>query len=190
MTDASAFQSACELVEHNFGRLLDAMPDGIIIADASGTIVSVNVEAEKLFGQGRGDLVSNSLLPLNVGTTRGIVADEDDGKTWRSGPAGHEFGDLPGQAIAQLVCQLESVHNDGFDAFRSGLSRAVRHLDRLGGEAQAADFDDLPWLVFLLSLGFDFEGLDPSSVFFLSDFSAPDFVSSLASALESFFALE
>ena len=64
--DDSTFQSAYKLVETKIGALLESMPDGIIITDSSGKIVSANNQAEKQFGYADGALVSlmiETLLP-------------------------------------------------------------------------------------------------------------------------------
>ena len=64
IADDRAFRSVCESIEEEYGPLLDSMPDGIIITDVSGRIVRTNPQAEKLFGYGRGDLVSQDIEVL------------------------------------------------------------------------------------------------------------------------------
>ena len=59
--DERSFESICESVKREFGTLLDSMPDGVIIADDTGKIVLANSQVEKLFGYGRGDLVSQDV---------------------------------------------------------------------------------------------------------------------------------
>ena len=66
--DERSFRSVCESVRGEFGTLLDSMPDGVIIADDSGNIVLANIQAEKMFGYGHGDLVSlevEALIPVH-----------------------------------------------------------------------------------------------------------------------------
>ena len=53
-------------VAARFAKLLDTMPDGVVVADAGGTIVACNGEAERLFGYSRGELKGlkvEALLP-------------------------------------------------------------------------------------------------------------------------------
>jgi PAS domain S-box-containing protein len=47
-----------------FRDLVDAAPDGMIVCDQTGTIVLVNVEAERMFGYGRDELVGMSIDKL------------------------------------------------------------------------------------------------------------------------------
>lgn len=59
-------RTRAELVrrEHRFRSLLESAPDAIVIADAAGTIVMVNEQAERIFGYGRGELVGLSIEEL------------------------------------------------------------------------------------------------------------------------------
>lgn len=57
-----------KLVEARFGQLLESMPDGIVIANTTGSIVYSNTQAEMLFGYEPGSLAGQSietLLPEN-----------------------------------------------------------------------------------------------------------------------------
>ena len=63
-TDGRAFRSVCESIEGQFGPVLESIPDGIVVIDASGVIVLVNSQAEALFGFGRGELVSQDIEVL------------------------------------------------------------------------------------------------------------------------------
>ncbi|WP_254510246.1 PAS domain S-box protein [Anatilimnocola floriformis] len=52
--------------ERRFGSFLEAAPDAVVIIDQNGKIVRVNGQAERMFGQGRDDLlgqVVETLLP-------------------------------------------------------------------------------------------------------------------------------
>ncbi|MBT6153486.1 MAG: PAS domain S-box protein [Planctomycetaceae bacterium] len=67
--DDRSFRLICESIRKRHGELLESMPDGIVIIDTSGRIVLVNSQAEKLFGYGRGDLVSmmiEELVPAHL----------------------------------------------------------------------------------------------------------------------------
>ncbi|MGF1628991.1 MAG: PAS domain S-box protein [Kiloniellaceae bacterium] len=50
--------------EAHFGALLEAAPDGVVIADGDGRIVLVNAQTERLFGYARDSLVGRSLTLL------------------------------------------------------------------------------------------------------------------------------
>jgi len=65
------------LLRSRFGNLTESMPDAIIMADATGRIVLVNTQTERLFGYERGELLGNRievLLP-NHGHRDGFFAD-------------------------------------------------------------------------------------------------------------------
>ena len=47
-----------------FGALLEAAPDGMVIADETGTIVLVNGQAERLFGYPRAELIGQKVEVL------------------------------------------------------------------------------------------------------------------------------
>lgn len=49
------------LTDNHYRRLLDAAPDGIVGVDASGRIVLVNSQAERIFGYPRGELLGKSV---------------------------------------------------------------------------------------------------------------------------------
>jgi PAS domain S-box-containing protein len=56
--------------EAKFGRLLEAAPDAMVIADHDGRIVLVNAQAEKLFGYARAELIGapvETLIPQRYG---------------------------------------------------------------------------------------------------------------------------
>ena len=82
---AATFQAACDFVERQLGLLLDALPDGVVVADTAGKIVSINSEAEKMFGYQPDDLVSQQvevLIPdrfrdYHVTLRNGYLADPD-----------------------------------------------------------------------------------------------------------------
>jgi PAS domain S-box-containing protein len=63
---ASLARFAGELrkAEEKFRSLLEAAPDAMIIVDANGSIVLVNVQAEKLFGYPRNELLGQSVEML------------------------------------------------------------------------------------------------------------------------------
>ena len=68
-TDEEPFRLICELFREKHGKLLESMPDGIIVINTSGRIVLANSHAEKLFGYERGDLVSlaiEALVPVEL----------------------------------------------------------------------------------------------------------------------------
>jgi PAS domain S-box-containing protein len=50
--------------EAHFGALLEAAPDGVVIADGDGSIVLVNAQTERLFGYERGGLIGQPLTIL------------------------------------------------------------------------------------------------------------------------------
>ncbi len=55
--------------EQRFSRLIESAPDAIAISDADGKIVLVNLEAERLFGYGREELLGQPielLVPLRL----------------------------------------------------------------------------------------------------------------------------
>ena len=65
------------LLRSRFGNLTESMPDAIIMADATGRIVLVNTQTERLFGYERGELLGNRievLLPVH-GHRDGFFAD-------------------------------------------------------------------------------------------------------------------
>jgi PAS domain S-box-containing protein len=58
-----------EITEHEdlvkfFQRTMELIPDAILIADADGRVVLVNSQAERTFGQGRGELLGRSVNAL------------------------------------------------------------------------------------------------------------------------------
>ena len=57
--------------EQNFRRLLEAAPDGMIIADANGEILLVNSQAEKMFGYSREELLGQPIEILVPQRIRG-----------------------------------------------------------------------------------------------------------------------
>jgi PAS domain S-box-containing protein len=65
------------LLRSRFGNLTESMPDAIIMADATGRIVLVNTQTERLFGYDRLELLGNRievLLPVQ-GHREGFFAD-------------------------------------------------------------------------------------------------------------------
>src|SRR5438445_1090065 len=52
------------MAEANFGMPLESMPDGIVMANHTGSIVLANSQAEKLFGYDRGELRGQSIEVL------------------------------------------------------------------------------------------------------------------------------
>jgi PAS domain S-box-containing protein len=53
-----------KLAEDRFRLVVEASPSGMIMTDASGKIVLVNAEAERLFGYTRGELIGNQIEML------------------------------------------------------------------------------------------------------------------------------
>jgi protein-histidine pros-kinase len=62
------------LVEARFGRLLDLMPDGIVLVNSAGRIVFANGNAERMFGHARGGLLGRSVEDLLPARFRGAHA--------------------------------------------------------------------------------------------------------------------
>src|SRR5205085_11531909 len=57
------------LADEKFRLAVDASPNGIVMADAAGTIVLVNAETERSFGYERDELIGQPvdiLVPTNV----------------------------------------------------------------------------------------------------------------------------
>jgi len=64
--------------EERFRGLLESAPDGIVVAEAGGTIVIVNSQTERMFGYKREDLIGKSIELLVPERFRGThVADRD-----------------------------------------------------------------------------------------------------------------
>jgi PAS domain S-box-containing protein len=60
-----------EPLAEQFGGLLESMPDGIIMADRTGSIMLANSQAEKLFGYDSGELLGKSVEELIPQRLRG-----------------------------------------------------------------------------------------------------------------------
>src|SRR5688572_10669625 len=60
---AGAFRSLADLKQSDvvFLKLLDAAPDALVVVDAWGRIVLVNIQTERLFGYSRDDLVGQNV---------------------------------------------------------------------------------------------------------------------------------
>jgi PAS domain S-box-containing protein len=65
--------------EDEFRLLFEAAPNGMIVVDQAGAIVSVNAQTEKLFGYSRGELVGQAvelLIPEQFRTTHAALRDQ------------------------------------------------------------------------------------------------------------------
>ncbi len=62
-----------------YKNLLEAAPDGILIADSDGTILVVNEQVETLFGYKRNELVGQSVELLVPEQLRGLHTKQRQG---------------------------------------------------------------------------------------------------------------
>src|SRR6266545_6284765 len=82
------------LSDEVFSRLIDASPDGVVVVDAHGRIVLVNLQTESMFGYGRDELVGREielLLP----------------ERFRASHVGHRTGFTGGPRVRPMGSGLE-----------------------------------------------------------------------------------
>ena len=82
------------LSDEVFSRLIDASPDGVVVVDAHGRIVLVNLQTESMFGYGRDELVGREielLLP----------------ERFRASHVGHRMGFTGGPRVRPMGSGLE-----------------------------------------------------------------------------------
>ncbi|MBN8488656.1 MAG: PAS domain-containing protein, partial [Burkholderiales bacterium] len=63
-------QREAQLVEERYGRLLESMPDAIVVADPIGRIVHVNAQAQQIFGYRSAALLGDVIERLLPARTR------------------------------------------------------------------------------------------------------------------------
>ena len=69
-------------IEQKYRGLLECAPDATVIADAQGTIVLVNTEAERMFGYARGELLGENvelLVPEGLHDRRWCTSSNQSG---------------------------------------------------------------------------------------------------------------
>jgi PAS domain S-box-containing protein len=99
-----------QMREHQFRMLLESAPDAFVIADARGTIVLVNAQAERLFGYGREELVGQAVEMLVTSHLWRNVEGNVEGNLGASLPPGA----VPLLALpADATMELKGIHRDG-----------------------------------------------------------------------------
>jgi PAS domain S-box-containing protein len=71
VTERKSVEQALRASERRLRGILDSAPDAVVIADATGSIVLVNLATERLFGHSREELVGRSLEMLIPARFRG-----------------------------------------------------------------------------------------------------------------------
>jgi formate hydrogenlyase transcriptional activator len=69
-------ESAIQDVDNLFKRLFESLPDGVVLTDANGAILRVNVQAERLFGYDRAEIVGQPVEILIPDRFRAVHASE------------------------------------------------------------------------------------------------------------------